>query len=587
MSKRRAVGPDNQELFTYMELPVGATAIGMPPEKRQTGLWRYMKPLFEERMPPCENSCPLGNWIQRFITELRSENMQEAWRILKLENPFPGICGRVCYHPCEGSCNRIELEGAINIHSIERYLADHFFKETSPTPIRKEKLEKKIAVVGSGPAGLTCAYYLASFGYDVIVFEAENQMGGIPQIGIPEYRLPRKILNKEIKDILSLGIEVRLNCRIGQDIEFAELLEYDAVFLATGAHRGRSLDILGEELEGVYQGLEYLKKFNIGLPFDLGDKVIVIGGGNTAIDVVRTVLRLGRQAGILYRRTRNEMPAYKDEIDDALEEGTHIQHLLSPLSICRNDEGGLTLECIKMKMEGLDKDGRMRPVPIKGETLSFDADNIILATGEVPDISYLSRDFSLEKFRIPVNEWGQTMNEKVFAGGDIIAQPWTIADAIGSAKRAAIAIDVFLCEGSIPKDKKDLPQTMREHLRLVEPRPDGRRQIAASEDMNFAYEQFSPGSKQGKLSLKERNQSFGEVHEALAFDDALEEAKRCLSCGVCRMCGNCYLFCPDGAVYLDEEKGRYIIDYDYCKGCGICHNECPVATLDLVAQGED
>lgn len=587
MSKRRAVGPDNQDLFTYMELPIGATAIGMPPDKRQTGLWRYMKPLFEERTPPCEDTCPLGNWIQRFIAEFGSENLEEAWRILKLENPFPGVCGRVCYHPCEGSCNRIELEGATNIHSIERHLADHFFELTSQPAIQREKLDKKIAIVGSGPAGLACAYFLASFGYGVTVFEAENRLGGIPQIGIPEYRLPRKILDKEIKNILSLGIEVRLSCRVGKDIDFTELLEYDAVFLATGAHCSRSLGIPGEEHEGVFQGLEFLKKFNFSHPFDLGDKVIVIGGGNTAIDVVRTVLRLGKQAGILYRRTRNEMPAYAEEIEDALDEGTHIQFLLSPISILRRDEGGLTLECAKMKLAGLDKDGRMRPVPIEGEPITFNADNIILATGEVPDLSYLPQDFSLEKAQIPVNEWGQTTNEKVFAGGDIIAQPWTIADAIGSAKRAAIAIDVFLREGKIPKDLRNLPQTMREHLGLVESRPDGQRQIAASEHMNFAYDRFSPGIKQGKSSPEDRTRNFNEVHEGLAFDDALEEAKRCLSCGVCRMCGNCYLFCPDSAVYLDEEKGRYIINYDYCKGCGICHNECPVATLDLEAQGEE
>jgi len=587
MSKRHAVGPDNQDLFTYKELPIGATAIGMPPDKRQTGLWRYMKPLFEERTPPCEDTCPLGNWIQRFIAEFGSENLEEAWKILKLENPFPGVCGRVCYHPCEGSCNRRDLEGATNIHSVERYLADHFFEKTSPQSIQKEKLDKKVAIVGSGPAGLACAYFLANFGYGVTLFEAENRLGGIPQIGIPEYRLPRKILNKEIKDILNLGVEVKLNCRVGKEIDFKELLEFDAVFLATGAHCGRSLDIPGEDHKGVFQGLEFLKKNNFGYSLDLGDKVIVIGGGNTAIDVVRTVLRLGKQAGILYRRTRNEMPAYAEEIDDALDEGTHIQHLLSPISILKREEGGLSLECAKMKLEGLDKDGRMRPVPIEGETISFDADNIILATGELPDLSYLPQDFVLQKAQIPVNEWGQTTNEKVFAGGDIISQPWTIADAIGSAKRAAIAIDVFLREGKTPKDMRNFPQTMREHLGFVESRPDSHLRIAASEDMNYAYERFSPGIKQGKLSPKDRAQSFSEVHKGLAFDDALEEAKRCLSCGVCRMCGNCYLFCPDGAVYLDEEKDRYIINYDYCKGCGICHNECPVATLDLEVQGEE
>ena len=373
----------------------------------------------------------------------------------------------------------------------------------------------------------------------------------------------------------------------GKDVDFEDLLEYDAVFLATGAHLGRTLGIPGEELEGVYQGLDFLKTFNFSHPLNLGEKVIVIGGGNTAIDVSRTVLRLGRKAGILYRRTRNEMPAYDEEIDDALEEGTQIQHLLSPVSIQKSKQGGLSIVCVRMKLEGKDKDGRMRPVPIEGETVSFEADNIILATGEVPDLDYLPEDFSLKKTQIPVNEWGQTENEKVFAGGDIIAQPWTIADAIGSAKRAAIAIDVFLREGKIQEDTKSTPRTMREHLGFVEPHADGDQKIASSEDMNLDYERLLSGMEQGKLTPENRTQNFEEVHQGLAFNDALEEARRCLSCGVCRMCGNCYLFCPDSCVYLDEEKGRYVIDYEFCKGCGICHNECPVATIELVAQGED
>jgi NADPH-dependent glutamate synthase beta subunit-like oxidoreductase len=570
-----------------MELPIGATAIAMPPVKRQTGLWRYKKPLFEDRIPPCEDTCPLGNWIQRFIAEFSSENLEEAWRILKLENPFPGVCGRVCYHPCEGSCNRLELEGATKIHSIERYLADHFSEEPVKPQTQREKQASNVAVVGSGPAGLACAYFLAGFGYGVTVFEAENRPGGIPQMGIPEYRLPRDILDKEIADILSLGIELKTNCRVGKDVGFEDLLEYDAVFLATGAHQGRALDIPGEEHEGVFQGLEFLKRFNLGDPLDLGDNIVIIGGGNTAIDVTRTVLRMGRQAGILYRRTRNEMPAYAEEIDDALAEGSQLQHLISPVAIRKNKQGGLSIDCARMKLEGRDKDGRMRPVPIEGETVSFEADNIILATGEVPDLNYLPEDFSLQRAQIPVNEWGQTTNEKIFAGGDIIAQPWTIADAIGSAKRAAIAIDVFLREGKIPEDPRGLPRTVREHLGFVEPRADGAKKIASSEYLNLAYEQLSPGMEQGKLSPEQRVQNFEEVQQGMTFDDALREAKRCLSCGVCRMCGNCYLFCPDSCVYLDEEKGRYVIDYEFCKGCGICHNECPVATIELEAQGED
>lgn len=588
MSVPKALGPDTQKLYTYIELPIGATAIGLPPG-RKTGLWRYMRPTFEEKIPPCQEACPLGNWVQRFVIGVSQGNLAEAWWALRLENPFPGVCGRVCYHPCEEACNRKELDGVTSVQAIERYLADHFFDKYIKPPILREKQAKKTAVVGSGPAGLACAYFLALMGYEVTVFEALNELGGVPQIGIPAYRLPRNILNKEIQDVFSLGIEVRSGCKVGKDIEFSELLEYDAVFLATGAHRESSLNIPGEEYKGVYRGLEFLSRFNKKESIDLGKKILVIGGGNVAIDVVRTLLRLDSQPILLYRRTRMEMPAFSEEVDEALEEGAQMQYLLSPTTILKSEKKGLFVECARMKIEGSDPDGRACVVPLEGENASFQADQIILATGEVPNLSYLPENFQLTNGLLWVNEWGQTNLENVFAGGDIIDQPWTVSEAIGSAKRAAIAMDHYLRGNDLREiaKKRSLARTMREHLGLDGNAISSDRKVATIQDLNLVYS--SPSSRRTitKLPPSYRVGNFKEISSGLNSEEAREEAERCLSCGVCCMCGNCYLFCPDGAVQLDSKNGRYAIDYEYCKGCGICQNECPAGAIAIKPEGAE
>ncbi len=571
-----------------MELPIGATSIGMPPEGRKTGLWRYMRPSFEEMIPSCQEACPLGNWIQRFLAGVTDGDLEGAWWALRLENPFPGVCGRVCYHTCEESCNRKELDGATSIQAIERNLADRFFDKQVKAPLQIEKQGRKIAVVGSGPAGMACAYFLTLMGYEVTVFEAQNVLGGVPQVGIPAYRLPREILNKEIEDIVSLGVEVKTGCEAGKDIKFSELLEYDALFLATGAHREPPLNIPGEDSEGVLRGLDFLNRFQHKKSIDLGEKVLVIGGGNVAIDVIRTLIRQGRRPSLLYRRTRNEMPAFAEEIEEALNEGAKIDYLLSPTAIRRSDGEGLLIECSRMKIEGKDADGRSRAVPIEGDDASFQADQVILATGEVPDLSYLPQDFRLKKGLISINEWGQTNLEKVFAGGDIVDQTRSVSIAIGSAKRAAIAMDNYLRGRDLQKISKEgsLARTMREHLGIDQDAK-GDRKVATFQELNLAYITPAPRDEQSKLSAADRKGNFKEVNIGMTADKAAKEAGRCLSCGVCKKCGNCYLFCPDGAVQLDSDTGCYVIDYDFCKGCGVCQNECPVGAIVIEAEGDE
>jgi len=425
-------------------------------------------------------------------------------------------------------------------------------------------------------------------GYETVVYEACNELGGIPQMGIPRYRLPKEILDKEIEDILALGVEVQTGCRIGNDLQFADLLSHDAVLLATGAHRPAKMTIPTETSANVYQGLDFLAQYNLGQTLDLGKRVIVIGGGNVAIDVSRTLIRLGCTPVLLYRRTRNQMPAHDEEVCDAQEEGLECQYLLAPTSIGPSRQGGIILECNKMKLEGKGPDGRQQVVSLEGETETFEADQIILATGEVPDLSYLPDEVELAKGLLGVNEAGQTRIANVFGAGDMIDQPWTVAQAIGSAKRAAIAIDHYLRGDDLQAilNQGALAKTMRAHLGIEVSSKSDDQQIATYKDLNMTYSGTQPSHTSNKLPPAERSGSFDEVDPGLDEKAALEEAQRCLSCGVCRMCGNCNLFCPDGAVKLDSGGKRYVIDYDYCKGCGICFNECPVACIALDREGE-
>jgi NADPH-dependent glutamate synthase beta subunit-like oxidoreductase len=588
MTQTKALGPDTQNLYTYHELPIGATAIGLPPG-RSTGLWRYTKPVFHVKVPPCQNACPAGNWIQKFIAETGAEKFNDAWQALTLENPFPGICGRVCYHPCEISCNRTELDEATSIHSAERYLADHFFQQPLTPPLTREKQNKKVAIVGSGPAGLACAYFLTMLGYETVVFEANEELGGMPLVGIPRYRLPKTILDKEIEDILALGVEVRKGCRVGQDLPFNELLAHDAVFLATGAHRANQIGIAIETQEDIYQGLDFLAQTNQGRSLEFGEKVLVVGGGNVAIDVCRTLIRQGCAPALLYRRTRNEMPAHPDEICDAEDEGLQFQYLLAPASIKSSQKDGVSLECAKMKIEGTGPDGRPQVVPLDGEVQSFEADQIILATGEMPELSYLPDDIQLSNGLVQVNEAGQTSIDKVFAGGDMAGQPWTVAEAIGSAKRAAIALDHYLRGDDLQEiiGQGKIAKTMRVHLGIEEAPASDAQDVATFKDLNLAYTCSLPVHHSEKMPIDARICDFSEVDCGLNETSAVEEAQRCLSCGVCKMCGNCYLFCPDGAVEFDPKLDQYVINYEYCKGCGICFRECPSGTICVKTEEEE
>lgn len=425
------------------DLPIHAISVGSMTWNK-TGTWRYLRPRFENKISPCNEGCPAGQDIEGAMVLIGKGKFVEAWELFKEENPLPGVCGRVCYHPCETACNRGQFDEAISINALERFMADYAAKHGKRLGQKGAKKKEKVAVIGSGPAGLTCAYHLARMGYSVKIFEALSVLGGMLRVGIPEYRLPKRVLEEEIDQILELGVTAELNCRIGKEAWERDLKEYSALFLATGSHVSKSLGIPGEELDGIMSGVDFLKDINLGKPVRIGKRVVVIGGGNTAFDAARTALRLGARPMILYRRTREEMPAFPGEIQEAEEEGIEISYLVSPVRLIPENGRVAKLECVKNRLGPPDEDGRRMPVAIKDSNFLIEVDQIISAIGEEADLSFVPDTVGMKESVLLTDERGATKIQGVFAGGDITQQPRTVVHAIGSGKRAAIFIDAFL-----------------------------------------------------------------------------------------------------------------------------------------------
>ena len=550
----------------------------------KTGAWRSQRPFYEDKTPPCSAACPVGNDIVAFIRKIAEGDLEGSWNVIKEENPFPGICGRVCFHPCEAKCNRGKYDEPIAIHALERFVADLASN-------LNEKIEKvpgarkgKIAIIGSGPAGLGCAYHLARLQYDVTVFESSSSTGGMLRMGIPSYRLPRDVLDQEISRIVALGVEIRTGIALGENLSLDGLRDYQAIFIASGAHRSRSLHIPGEKGKDVLSGLGLLKKINLAKKGKLGNRIAIIGGGNTAIDVARSVIRMGKKATILYRRSKEEMPAFEDEIVEAIEEGVKIRYLVNPMRIQQRDSLK-RLECLRMELGEKDETGRRRPIPVPNSNFFIEADSVIIAAGEEIEVSFLPKGVERKEGIVLTRRDGSTGIKGIFAGGDLTSNQRTVAHAIGSGKKAALAIDCYL-------RGKDSEEAIQQILIGEGPslsifrylQPEERKMnphVVAFEELNMDYFEPSKRQKQSKGLAKRRIRGFEEVTFTLTEECAVKEAERCFSCGTCNECENCYVFCPDTSVIKTGEMFSHQVDYDFCKGCGICLSECPRGAISF------
>lgn len=547
----------------------------------ETGRWGFQKPFTRFKIAPCQEACPAGIDIPQFLYFINEGKMEEALLTILKENPLPGVCGRVCLHPCEVNCNRGQFDESVSIQALERYTSDSVSNGVGINPIT-HRFPKRVAIVGGGPAGLSCAYFLSLLGHRVTIFEAKREAGGVMRWGIPDYRLPKTVLKREIQRIFAFPIEIETGVRVGKDILFDELDQYDAIFLSPGADLNTSLGIRGEELPRVLMGRELLEKINSGEKVSLGKETIVIGGGNTAIDVARSALRLGSKVTVVYRRTRDEMPALPDEIDEAEEEGIQFEFLSRPVEISSAQRKRLIIKFQRMKIKGLDPKGRRRAIPVKGDYFTLKADHLITAIGEQIDLSWIPKEY-VQKGLIDIRP-----SAKVFAGGDAIDQPRTLVNAIASGKRAAISIDLFFQGESIEsltsrirvgnKGSISMESYLSWKARGQWPEP---QEVVSYPQINTLY--FSPSRRIGirKRPLAKRLRSFLEVNMGLKPDRARFSASRCFSCGTCNYCYNCYFFCPEGAVALDPINRTRTVDYQHCKGCGTCVKACPRNIVEM------
>ncbi len=531
----------------------------------KTGSWRTLMPVNLTQMPPCTRNCPASNDVRGFLRVLAEENdYEKAWHVLTRTNPFPATCGRVCPHPCEAGCNRRDFDSPLAINCVERAVGDYGLQNNLEHKKLLASRKEKVAVVGSGPAGFSCAFHLAKRGFQVKVFEADSEPGGMMRFGIPPYRLPNYILKQEIDAVLKLGIEMEYNVKVGVNIPLDQLThDYDAVFLGPGAQKGLSIDIPGQNAQNVFTGVEFLKEVNSGKWVDIGKDVVVIGGGNTAMDCARVAKRLGGNVSVFYRRTRMEMPAITAEIDEAMEERIMFRYHTNPVKILSDEDRVIGILCVQMELKEPDASGRARPVPIEGSESVYPADTVIMATGQAVDYDGIEVH-KLDNQWISTNEDLMTSIDGVFAGGDAVIGLETVAAAVGQGLRAATAIEDYI-DGNVQS-------------RLAQP------PVIYSKDLNtYYYEKGKRFSKEA-VSIHRRLKNFQEIYPPFDQEEIIKEAERCFSCGLCYKCDNCYMYCPDNAVQISPTTGKYEFDYDFCKGCGLCAKECPCRYIQMTLE---
>jgi NADPH-dependent glutamate synthase beta subunit-like oxidoreductase len=540
------------------ELPFAITLGPGTSRADLTGSWRTERATYVTRQAPCGNACPAGEAVRDWLydAEEGEAGYERAWRRIVEVNPFPAVMGRVCYHPCETSCNRGQLDEAVGINSVERFLGDRALELGWTLPPVAPGTGRRVLVVGAGPAGLSAAYHLARLGHAVTVKEAEDRPGGMMRWGIPRYRLPRAVLDAEVQRILDLGVRLELGVRVDDLAATLAAERFDAALVAIGAQVGKRAYIPAGSAARVMDAVSVLHGLETGEQPLLGRRVAVYGGGNTAIDTARTARRLGAaDALVVYRRTRDRMPAHESEVREAEEEGVRFRWLSTIGDV---EDGAITVE----QME-LDDTGFPRPT---GRTEVLAADSVVLALGQDSDLSLLAGldQVDLDSGVVHTSPALMTGQPGVFAAGDVTPGERSVTVAIGHGRTAAHHLDDWLAG--------------------LAPAPGPPPELAAFDMLNTWYYEDAPRSHRPRLELVRRQSTFEEVVEGLDAENALYEARRCMSCGTCFSCDNCVAVCPDNAVVSLGMPGSYAIDLDYCKGCGICVAECPCGAIEMVPE---
>ena len=538
-----------------------------------TGNWRAIRPVYRDKMPPCNNACGTNEKIQGYLDLVKRGKYLDAYALIKEDMPFPSVTGRVCYHPCEQACNRGQYDEAISIRAVERFLGD--LGQTLARDVVKAGPPngKKVAVVGSGPAGHSAAYQLARLGYQVTILEKSPKAGGLNRGGIPDWVLPQHVLDREIERLVQLGVTIKTNVEVGKDVTWDDLkMNYDACVLAVGLTEPNSVRAEGENKDGVIYGLPFLRDIGMGTSkVELGPRVAIIGGGNTAIDCAREALRQGsvEVAMITVEANPHEMPCVPEDLHDMLEEGVELMHGRAMTAVLGNGK----VEALQLFPARFSGAINASPIIVNREAPAerFAVDNVIIAVGQHASLGWLPAEFKTERGAIKVDQFGRIGNTNFFAAGDVVqlgsGQPLMVVNAVGDGKRVAFNLDKML-RGE-PLQPRKVPVDV----------------IVDLNRMNMTYFPHFPRIKQAMLTPASRRRTQQEVILGYSEEQANDEASRCFSCGTCNACDNCYLVCPEPCIVRSaRSNGLYKILVDYCKGCRVCIEECPTGCLEGVPE---
>jgi NADPH-dependent glutamate synthase beta subunit-like oxidoreductase len=552
------------------DLPISPMSLGSMTVNR-TGSWKYMEPYFEDQTPPCVDRCPVHNDISMLMRFAEDGDYDGGARFLLRDNPFPSILGRVCSHPCEQPCNRKAMGGAVRIQGVERFLGDYAL-ENEVVPELPEIEKSPVAVVGAGPAGLAAAFFLRTLGHDVTVFEKSNRLGGLLWREIPPFRLPQDILEKELDRLTHMDIRFELGKALGRDVSLAELRrKFKAVILTIGQGKSRELGVPDEDHPAVHDGVGLLAKIHRGEKVDLGKRVVVVGGGNNAMACARTLLRLGREVKIVYRRSRREMLASKVNITDTIDEEIPIEFQTEPVRLVIQNDQLIGIECVKTELGELDASKRRQAVKLEGTEFIIPTDSVVVAMGKHLDFDELDESVDING-AIETDFQYHTSVPGVYAAGDCVRPGVTGGDVVGDAVRMG--------REAASEVHSDL-----EGGNYIQPNPLKRRgasaEISKFKSFNRAYHETKEPVPLHVRDPQERIKDVSEYVETLQAGDVQLEGARCIKCGTCITCDNCHLFCPDAAIVKKEDGSGYEILCDYCKGCGVCVEECPRGAIHL------